>query len=266
MAMSDPGHLEGEPEREPGGEHEPDWRAGLAAAVGFFTILPIGAGRLPLASAAWAFPVAGALVGGIGGVVYMLAHGLGLGPFAAAVAAIAAIAVLTGALHEDGLADTADGLGARGGRDARLVAMRDSGIGAFGMLALIVVVLGRVAALAELGSPAALGALIAAGALSRAGLALLLQALPPARADGLGHAAGTPTVEAVLAAVVIATMIAWPAVGLLATVVALVVGGLALWLVMALARRLFGGQTGDILGAAQQVTELLVLYAVAALA
>lgn len=245
----------------------PELGAGIGAALGFFTVLPVGGSAVPLARAAWAFAPVGAAIGLAGGCVLALAHGLGLGPWTGAVLAVAAMAVLTGALHEDGLADTADGLGARGGRAARLAAMRDTRIGAFGVLALVLVTLGRVAALAELdGGWAPVGALIAAGALSRGGLALILQAVPPARTDGLGHGAGQPAPEAALVAAAIAAAIAWVAVGLVAALAALVVAGLACFAVALLARRAFGGQTGDVLGAAQQITEFAVLLTLAAVA
>jgi adenosylcobinamide-GDP ribazoletransferase len=242
------------------------WRADLATVAGFFTILPIAGGPAPLAGAAWAFPVVGAAIGLAGGVIALLALAVGLGPGLAAVLAAIAVAVLTGALHEDGLADAADGLGARGGREARLAAMRDTSIGAFGVLALVLVVAGRLAALAELGATegAMIGALVAAGALSRAGLALILQGVAPARADGLGHGAGAPSPEAALIAAVIAAVLAWVAVGLVAALAALIVAGLACFAVALLARHLFGGHTGDVLGAAQQITELAVLIAVVA--
>ncbi|MEX2647636.1 MAG: adenosylcobinamide-GDP ribazoletransferase [Alphaproteobacteria bacterium] len=245
----------------------PDWRDALAAAVGFFTVLPVRAPAVALGRVAWAFPVIGAGVGLAAGLAFALARGLGLGAMAAGVVAVIVTVTLTGALHEDGLADTADGLGVRGGREARLAALRASGIGAFGVLALILVTLGRVAALAQIGAGAeALGALIAAGALSRAALAPLMHAVPAARGDGLSAAAGAPSAEMALVAIAVGTGIAWLAVGLLATLAGLVFGGMVLFGVALLARRLFGGQTGDVLGAAQQLVEFAVLLVVAALA
>ncbi len=245
----------------------PDWRDALAAAVGFFTVLPVRGSAVALGRVAWTFPVIGAGVGLAAGLAFALARGLGLGAMAAGIVAVIVAVALTGALHEDGLADTADGLGVRGGREDRLAALRASGIGAFGVLALILVTLGRVAALAQIGDGAeALGALIAAGALSRAALAPLMHAVPAARGDGLSASAGAPTIEAAALALAIGAGLAWLATGFVAVLVGLIVGGALLAGLALLARRLFGGQTGDVLGAAQQVGELAVLLAVAALA
>src|SRR5581483_9952762 len=140
------------------------------------------------------------------------ALGLGLPAAAAAVLALGTAALVTGALHEDGLADTADGFG--GGRDraAKLAIMRDSRIGTFGVLAVVVVFALKLAALAALPSHAITGALVAAHAASRAVLPWIMGWQPPARADGLAVAVGAPR----------APVVAWSlALGALVTVLAL---------------------------------------------
>ena len=228
----------------------------LILALVFLTRLPLGRFLppkvLPLASAAWAFPLAGALVGAIAGLP--LWFGQGLLPAALAVT----FAVwLTGGLHEDALADFAD---AGGGRDRpdRLRIMRDSTIGSYGAAALVCIMLIRVAALAQLD----VAALIAAMAAGRLAPVLLMQVMPPARADGLGQAAGRPGRRACLVATVAALAIltvAAPDMRSLAG--AVVVALLAIWAVARRAGRLLGGQTGDVLGAACVVTETAVLVA-----
>ena len=228
----------------------------LILALVFLTRLPLGRFLppkvLPLASAAWAFPLAGALVGAIAGLPLWFGQGL----LPAALAVTSAV-WLTGGLHEDALADFAD---AGGGRDRpdRLRIMRDSTIGSYGAAALVCIMLIRVAALAQLHA----AALIAAMAAGRLAPVLLMQVMPPARADGLGRAAGRPGRRACLIATVAALAIltvAAPDMRSLAG--AVVVALLAIWAVARRAGRLLGGQTGDVLGAACVVTETAVLVA-----
>ncbi|MCA1910303.1 MAG: adenosylcobinamide-GDP ribazoletransferase, partial [Magnetospirillum sp.] len=157
------------------------WLDDLLLAVGFLTRLPVPGCPAyvegGLARAMRVFPLAGALVGLLGGVVFVAAQDV-LPPLAAALLALLTTIALTGALHEDGLADTADGLGARGGREKRLEVMRDSRSGAYGVLALVFSVGLRAAALAAAPSAlAGLGALVAAAAFSRACVPAVMQVL-----------------------------------------------------------------------------------------
>jgi adenosylcobinamide-GDP ribazoletransferase len=238
----------------------------LRVALGFLTRLPVGAPG-SLAAAAWAFPVVGLLVGLVAAMAYQAALWLSLPPLAAAILAVTAGLLVTGALHEDGLADLADGFG--GGRDraAKLAIMRDSRIGSFGVLALLLSVLLRVAALAALPSPGwTAAALIAGHALSRAPLPAVMLLLPPARADGLAVAAGRPAPGGTAAAALIGLAAGLLALGLSGGLAGAAVAAVAALGLSALARRQIGGQTGDVLGAVQQVAEAGVLLAVAAMA
>ena len=177
------------------------WWRDLRLALGFMTRLPVGVIEGDLAAASWAFPLAGLLVGGVAALIYGFAIDLGLSALIAAALAVAGAMLLTGALHEDGLADFADGLGVRGGPAERLAAMRASGIGSFGTLALIFSVLLRVAALAALVGPAGVGpALISAHAGARALLPWAMHGQPRARADGLAVGAGRPSGKVAVAA------------------------------------------------------------------
>jgi adenosylcobinamide-GDP ribazoletransferase len=195
----------------------------------------------------------------------VVAVALGLGPGVAAALALAAQATLTGALHEDGLADCADGFW--GGRtpERRLQIMRDSRVGSFGALALVLTVLLRWSALsALLAAGWTSGPLVAVGALSRWPMAWLLGALPPARPGGLAAAVGRPgpaTLALGGAVAVLAALLAagWPALG--AALAALAAGGA--WGLLARAK--LGGQTGDVCGGAQQVAEVAALLALLAL-
>ncbi|MGH6905574.1 MAG: adenosylcobinamide-GDP ribazoletransferase, partial [Geminicoccaceae bacterium] len=128
-------------------------------ALAFLTRLPVREEppwpAADLAASAPMFPVVGALIGLAGAIAYALATWLGLPPWPAAVGALATTIWLTGALHEDGFADVADGFGGGGTREAKLAIMRDPRIGSYGALALVLAVLARAGAVAGLGEPAA---------------------------------------------------------------------------------------------------------------
>jgi adenosylcobinamide-GDP ribazoletransferase len=218
-----------------------------------------------------ALPLAGASIGGIGALALALSRALGLSPLVAATIGVAALVTVTGGLHEDGLADVADGFGGGGTPARKLEIMRDSRLGAYGGLALGLSLLLRVfalAALAERGAPLAAAALIATSALSRTvGLAPLL-ALSPARAEGLGAAMPRPSSRALAEAATLASLLsAAPALcgaPLAQILVADLAACLAAILVARLADRQIGGYTGDVLGAAQQAAEVAALLALSA--
>jgi len=238
------------------------------ASVLFLTRLPApswpAAASRQLAHSMWAFPVAGISVGVIAGAGFAIAEALGLPLFIAGLVAIAALIMVTGALHEDGLADTADGIG--GGHDAqsRLEIMSDSRIGTYGAIALIVSVAGRAALLATIAQPLfVLGALVAAATISRAALPLAMALDAPAKTSGLGKDAGKPDGMiwglAVLLGVVAAAMAA-PAGWLICVIAALLAALVTGWF----CRARLGGYTGDTLGAAQQMAEVVALAAITA--
>ena len=229
--------------------------SGLAGAVTFLTIVPLGGGGDLRRAPGW-FPLVGAAVGGLAGGVRVGLQPV-LGPVAATVLAVAAMVIVTGALHQDGLADTADGLGVRGDRARRLAVMRDSSIGVFGALALIGWTLLLVAVLDQLSSVHALDALVAAGALGRWSVLLHAVGSPPARADGLGAGFGVGRMALVAgSAVAVAAAIALCGVvaGLAALGAALVLAVLSVLHV----RGTLGGRTGDTLGATAALAEVVV--------
>lgn len=240
--------------------------ADLRLAFRFLTRLPIDSADWQigdLGRAAWAFPLVGVLIGLLCGVVYAGGRGIGLSPLLAAIAAIAAGCLATGALHEDGLADMADGMGGAD-KERRLAIMRDSRIGTYGVIALVLVLVARIGATAALGGTAAvLAALVVAAASGRLAMAVPMALLPAARPDGLGAEAGRPSWEWLAAAVGLAGL----AVALcgLKGLVAVAAAFAAALLVALVAWRKFGGQTGDVLGAAEQVAEVAALCAVVTL-
>jgi adenosylcobinamide-GDP ribazoletransferase len=209
--------------------------------------------------------VIGAGIGAFGALIYWLAHALGLQPFVSAALAVAATLLLTGALHEDGLADTADGFGADASVDRKLAILRDSQIGTYGAAALVLSLMLRVGAIASLADPAlAAAALIAAHSGARAAMLVFMRLVPNARNDGLSAGAGVPPQNASLIAAGIAIVLLLLCLGFGATLVAVlllaIAGGTMAWLSV----RQIGGQTGDVLGAFEQVAEILILLTAAA--
>ncbi|MBI2217634.1 MAG: adenosylcobinamide-GDP ribazoletransferase [Candidatus Rokubacteria bacterium] len=239
---------------------------GLLAATRYLTIVPVpGASRGGLESvgraAPW-FPVVGLFIG----AVLLLVEGATawlFPPLLASLLVVTAWKLLTGGLHLDGLADCLDGLV---GHDPahRLAIMRDSRIGAFGAIGLILFLLLEVAALAEIGRVERWRALVAAPVIGRAVPALLGRLFPPARSDGQGAAFRGALVSAAapigIAVAALVAVLALGAFGVVALAVALLAAcGLAGFLVTRL-----GGITGDVLGAAVEIAELAVLLTVAA--
>lgn len=237
--------------------------------LAFCTQLPLKLGSASagngLARAAWTFPLIGVLVGLFAALIYWLADGLDLLPFVSATLAIVAALLLTGALHEDGLADTVDGFGGRT-RERKLEIMRDSRTGTYGVSALVSSFMLRAGALASLVEPGlAAAALIAAHAGGRATMPVLMLVLPRARQDGLSAEAGKPPLGSVIAAVMLGmlalALCLGPATALVAALLVVAAVALMAWL----SDQQIGGQTGDVLGAVEQVSEILILLVAAAM-
>lgn len=244
-----------------------DIAADLRTAVLFATRIPLpqGApiGGADIARAAWALPVAGLLIGILSGLAYWIASYFRLPSFICATLAVAASLAVTGCLHEDGLADTFDGLGGDT-RAERLTIMRDSRLGTYGACALVLSLLLRIGALASLATAApATRALIAAHAGARAVLPLFLALVPPARADGLAADAGRPPAKSVAAAALIGLVLLLIDLGTARSLAALLLLAIAFAAARWLALRLIGGQTGDVAGALQQISEIVVLLVAA---
>jgi adenosylcobinamide-GDP ribazoletransferase len=243
--------------------------ADLKTSIAFCTRLPIGdeaAAGNDVARASWAFPIAGVAVGIVGALVYAIAGAVGISPPIAAALALAATTAVTGALHEDGLADTADGFGGGKDRESRLAIMRDSRLGTYGGCALFLSFLLRWSALATIAQPRAVTmALIASHVSARAAMPIFMRLVARARGDGLSAAAGEPSRESAAAACVIGVLALFVALGPLAAVigVALLIG--AGLLIGSLSRSQIGGQTGDVLGALEQVNEIIVMLVAAVL-
>lgn len=232
------------------------WFNEARVAMMLLTRVPVGRLSDPvpsLADARWAYPLVGLVVGGFGWAAQSGAMALGLPQLPVALVAFGAMALLTGGLHHDGLADFADGIG--GGHDKIhcLEIMRDSRIGSYGVLALIFVIGLSASALSafENGAPLALFLALAVG--SRLAMLMVLDLLPPARDDGLGQSASRRAYAAWLPGISVVVII-----GMLSDVPlwSLILGGAVVAAYIAwCAQQRIGGQTGDVLGAAQLSSE-----------
>jgi adenosylcobinamide-GDP ribazoletransferase len=238
--------------------------ADLLSAFALLSRLPVPNHQPTGARSAWAWPLVGAVLGATGATLASAALWLGVTPGVTAALVLACSAMLTGGLHEDGLSDTADGLYGGWTRERRLAIMKDSRVGSYGVLALVLVTLARWSALTALlvfGGHWA--ALIATGALSRGPMALIMALLPNARGDGLSHATGRPSPAIALTALALGVVIAVALTGWTGLIMALAALGVSVILSLSALRRI-GGQTGDILGASQQLAEAACLAVLSA--
>jgi adenosylcobinamide-GDP ribazoletransferase len=245
--------------------------AELVHALKFLTRLPVPFSKTidppPLNQTMRMFSIAGGLIGVLIAAVLLTGKLAQLPPLLSAVFAVAAGLLATGALHEDGLSDTADGFGGGTTRERRLDIMRDSRIGAYGALALIVAIAARTAAYAsliEFSAITLLTIIVAAQSFSRALVVDMLWATPPARPNGLSAFAGQPPRAVAMFAITVGLLLTLAA-GYFSrfenAILALALGLAATAAIRWQAMRLIGGQTGDVCGAAQVTCEVMMLTA-----
>lgn len=236
----------------------------IVTAFGILTRWPMPGGAAsdddrPAAAAAWAFPVVGLWVALVAVVAGWVAATLGAPAVLVAGLVLAALIVQTGGLHEDGLADCADGFWGGATRERRLEIMRDSRIGAFGTLALALSVVVRFALLLELARAGGLAAGVGAAAvLSRVPMAFGMAWLPNARGGGFAASVGAPARQTAVLGLGAGLVIALALAGL-AVLPALAWVSVAAAGTFALARVNIGGHSGDVLGAAQVLGEIAAL-------
>lgn len=252
--------------------------ASLIQALRFWSRLPVPVfqfevdphGRPDMERLAPVTPLAGGLVGVFGAVVLVLASGIGLAGAPAAIFAIAALVVMTGAMHEDGLADLADGFGGGGTIERKLEIMRDSRIGSYGATALVLGLAAKISLLASLlastgNSLRTALVLLAAIAVSRIAGLLPLVLLSPARSDGAGASAGRLTGHAwrlgAVPAFVVGAALAWAGTGHFLSILAPLLSLVVAYAITRLAENQIGGQTGDVCGAAVMLSEIAFLAA-----
>ena len=238
-------------------------------ALGLLTRLPLPEhdwdNTRPAAMAAWAYPLVGLLVGLLASTFAAILIRIGLPTGMVAAAILLGLSILTGAMHEDGLADAADGLWGGTTPERRLEIMKDSHIGAYGVIALVAGFALRWSALSALLAGGWLWSpVLVAAIISRAAMAYLMDTLPNARTSGLSNLTGrpgkpAPRIAAAISAAAVVLGFGLPGLWVLLTAT------MALLLSATIARHKIGGQTGDILGATQQVTEIAVLGAICAI-
>jgi cobalamin 5'-phosphate synthase/cobalamin synthase len=243
----------------------------LLAGLAFLSRLPVpqprdgGYDAADLGKATLLFPVVGAILGGIEAAL-LVAIGAKLPPLLGAMLLLVVHVLLTGALHLDGLADMADGFGGGRSREDVLRIMRDHHIGSFGVVALVLLLGLKAAALATLLATANWRALVVAAALGRWAAVPLARFLPYARRGegGLGAALTEHVGPAeLLGATALACAIAFGAFGVRGWIPLAVAGGMTAFL-GGLCRERIGGVTGDVMGAASELVEAAVyLIAVA---
>ncbi len=248
------------------------WDVFLAASV--LTRLPLPHlmkdGHVDVLRAVWAYPLLGAIVGALAGLIFMIVTAAGLGAGAGIVAAVAAMILVTGAMHEDGFADFCDGAGGGTSRDDKLQIMRDSHIGVYGVAGLVIALLLQVECLRDIAATVPdiatrsfrmMTVLIAAGAMSRAAIVVVLATMESVRTDGLTATGKKPGALRLAVALLLGITISCVTVGVwtgLAIVAGCLIGS---GLIALIAHRMFGGYSGDILGAAIVVAFTLGLCA-----
>lgn len=251
----------------------------IARATGFLSRLPMPASRFAghdgtLTRASGMFPLAGLLIALVPGLLVLILSGLNANAALTVLIAVIVLVAVTGALHEDGLADSADALGARGGREHMLEIMKDSRIGAYGVLALIAGFALRAVALTILlsvsGGWNTFLVMLAVAAASRAAMVWHWSKLPPARPGGVAASAGAPDdralTHALLTGLVVFGLFVTIASGPAAALLGLAVMAAAAHQWTATVRNTLQGHTGDTIGATQQITETACLTALALLA
>ena len=242
----------------------------FAEALTFLTRYPLPRrlfSRQPAgAKAAWAFPIAGVLAAALPALFLAALLAVAAGPLLAALLALTVYALVTGGLHQDGLADSADGL--LGGRDRghALEIMKDSRIGSFGVLALMFLTGIKAASLADIsGSGDAPAMFVAAAAVGRAAMVFHWHALPAARTDGVARRLGQPAVTETALAILSAIVVMLLAGGAIDPIRAMGIAALATALTTGLfsvfVRRRIAGHTGDTLGATAEIGETTFLTA-----
>jgi adenosylcobinamide-GDP ribazoletransferase len=245
------------------------WFSDLKICFCVLTRLPVYIGISPedfsISEASRFFPLVGAVIGILATIVLWIGSWFGLPSNLLVLIALLTMTLVTGALHEDGLADTFDGLGGGVTRDQKLKIMQDSQIGSYGVMALLFSFGLRWAAyteILELGFSHMSATLIAVTAGSRSALPVIMYLIPAAREDGLSAGAGKPSLDRAIVAILIGVGLLLFLLGFRISIVALGIAMLVVGSFVYFVATRIGGQTGDVLGAAQQITEITILSSI----
>jgi adenosylcobinamide-GDP ribazoletransferase len=255
-----------------------DYLDDIARATGFLSRLQMPARHFDghdgsLTRASGMFPAAGLIIGLCPGLLVLMLSMLNANAALTAIVALVCLIGVTGALHEDGLADSADAFGARGGREHMLEIMKDSRIGTYGVLVLIISFALRAVSLtiilSVLGGWSTFLMLLAVAAASRAAMVWHWNALPPARQNGVAASVGAPddnarTVALVSGAILFIALVTLTS-GLVPALLGLALLAAAASQWTSIVRAKLNGHTGDTIGATQQITETVCLTALALL-
>lgn len=239
-----------------------DRKLDLIYAISLLTRIPISSTILePRPQSAWAWPVVGFGLGVLAGAAIWVLMALGAPNSVATIVGLAMMVLLTGCLHEDGLADTFDGLWGGQNAEQRLEIMRDSNIGAYGVTALVIAFFARFLGIFEsIDDIHPIIVLTVSGALSRTVMMVAMHLCPTARNEGLAATTGRPPVKVALFGIIFSTILCIIFFGwqFLIPLIAVSIAGL---LISLLAIRKIGGFSGDTLGASQQTSEIACLLA-----
>jgi adenosylcobinamide-GDP ribazoletransferase len=245
------------------------WFLDLKICVVVLTRVPIHINTSPesfsISDASRFFPIVGAAVGLVSALVLWCVSWFGFSPTVLALLSLLTMTLITGALHEDGLADTLDGLGGGLTREQKLRIMSDSQIGSYGVMALLFSFSIRWAVYSEICEASLANiclVLVAVAAASRAALPAVMHFVPVAREDGLSVAAGQPSLDRAIVAFLLGIGFLFFLLGFRVSIVALGVAILVAGMFVYFAAIRLGGQTGDVLGATQQITEVTILLAI----
>ena len=243
----------------------------LFGAFAFLTRIPMPNHKCETHSTMWAFPIVGSVIGIISSLAYWATVSIGLPTMVGATIVITVHCFLTGALHYDGLGDVADGLWGSHKKARRLEIMKDSRVGSYGVIALVLAILIKIQIISAIGDTyignvyVLSTALIITSTMSRANLALMQGLCKPAKKDGLMVACGTPSIIQGVASMIIGLAIVFA----LADIYAVAYIALTCVVIMSVFYRVFltkiGGITGDCLGATQVLGEIILLMVIYAL-
>lgn len=234
------------------------WRA-LALLSRIPVFIPCDFSAHAMARSVWCWPLVGLFMAGIAIIPAYVMEILTGNVMIAAIVATFTLVVLTGAMHEDGIADCADGFGGGLDRQRKLEIMRDSRIGTYGVVALVLCLAMRIALLDAAGESGSMAViLIVMATLSRAAMPIVTYVFDPARQDGLGKSAGRPDIKMVSAGIAIALVLVVIVAGAVTAFMCLIAMMVGASVVGWIARYQIGGHTGDVLGMTQIISELFV--------
>ncbi len=248
--------------------YKPNWFRDFLVASVFLTRLPLrlnfNYSMSAVGSASRCFPLVGLIVGGLSGAIFLGSQLLGMPLILAALLSLSAQVLLTGALHEDAIGDVADGFGGGADKSRKMEIMRDSRVGTYAVVTLILVLGLKAAAISSLKDAyLAFSVLLSAAVVSRGMIVWAMYLLPSARADGLGASAGKPSLTACLWALAFSVLVPMATLNPFLGSIALLASFAGAFVMSMIAYRQIGGQTGDVLGSVQQISELFFLIAMA---